>query len=184
MPCFPIPHKSLVLITMAQSRNNLLSLSTELYMQIFSYLDPIHATCLGLASRKLYAIYVVLHRKLPLDSFTYDCPIPSTNLHTLCFLYTHLENWKPSYLSLCGGCHKFCRPNKSNGVLPPRERCRGCSRQELGQHSPGWQLNETRRLQGMDPTRLPQYGSSVVYDRVTYSGRILPPTGDRYPPHP
>lgn len=131
---------------MAESPHNILGLSTELYMQIFSYLDPVHATCLGLASRTLYAAYIVLHKKLPLDSFTYECPIPSTNHHTLCFLYTHLEAWKPSYLSFCGGCHKFCRPSNSSGVVPPRERCHECSQQELDRHSPVSFTDDPTRL--------------------------------------
>ncbi|KAH6675663.1 hypothetical protein B0J14DRAFT_455099, partial [Halenospora varia] len=79
----------------------LLSLSAELHLQIFKYLDPVHATCLGLVSKNLYAIYSAIHSKIPLNSFTYECLVPQGPYTSYCYLYKHLREWKPADLSYC-----------------------------------------------------------------------------------
>lgn len=141
------------------SKTSVLSLSTEIYIQIFSYLDPVHSTCLGLIARRLYKVHFALRRKVPLDSCTYECPIPSTNLCTLCFLHTHLQDWRPRNLTYCGGCHKFCRTSNWNGkhIDLLRARCDSCAPLSLFMDIPGGsslsagRLPEVRRLQGLGP---------------------------------
>lgn len=148
---------------------NILSLPYELHRQILSYLDPVHSMCLGLTCRQLYAIHSSLHKPLPLNAFTYECPIPSTNLSTICFLFTHLETWKAQGLKYCGGCHKFCTTNNSTGCA--RGRCDKCFAQEVGSHNLDWMhLKNPLQLWLLedpeDPARLPHYGSSIDPTRV------------------
>jgi hypothetical protein len=125
---------------MAENPTNVLSLSTELLIQVFGHLDPVHSTCLGLVSRRLWAIYTSLNKKIALDACTYECPVPSTNMSTLCFLHTHLQDWMPKTLIYCGACHKFCRTNNSRGkpVTILHSRCDTCTSIELGQPRPEW----------------------------------------------
>lgn len=115
---------------------NLLSLSPELYAQIFSYLDPVHRTCLALSSKPLYLICRTIYKPLSLDAFTYECPVPLSNQFSLCFLYIHLQEWKPADLKYCGGCHKFCRT--SNNISAGRGRCDRCSANEVGSEFLDW----------------------------------------------
>lgn len=149
---------------------NILSLSYELHMQILGYLDPVHSMCLGLTCRQLYATHSSLCKPLPLNAFTYECPIPSTNLSTICFLFTHLETWKPRTLKYCGGCHKFCLTNNVTG--PARGRCDRCFSKEGGACNLDWMnLRKPLRLwlleDPADPARLPQYGSSIDPPRAS-----------------
>jgi hypothetical protein len=123
---------------MSNRQPNLLSLSTELHVQICDYLHPVHSTCLGLVCRRLYAAHFIAHKRVPLNAFTYECPIPSTSLCTVCFLFTHLENWKPPHLKYCAGCHKFCKTHNSRQTHLPHRRCHKCYHQEPGQHSQYW----------------------------------------------
>jgi len=43
-------------------------LPTELHLMVFSSLDPIDSTCLGLTSRQMYNTYRRVHHKVPLNS--------------------------------------------------------------------------------------------------------------------
>lgn len=142
----------------------LLSLSYELHSQILSYLDPVHSMCLGLACKHLYAIHASIYKTppLPLNAFTYECPIPSTDLSTICFLFTHLETWKPPTLKYCGGCHKFCLTSKHTGQA--RQRCDRCISNRVD-YSDWTHLREPPSdcvwEDQADPARLPQYESSI-----------------------
>ena len=107
---------------MAKTEPILSSLSTELQLQIFKYLDPVHSTCLGLTSKHFYALHCSLHQRIPLDACTYDCPV-SGERTSICFLSNHLQNWKPQNLSYCFNCHKF-RPRV--GVEVWAWRCEKC----------------------------------------------------------
>ena len=115
---------------------NILSLSFELQSQIPSYLDPMHSTCLGLTYKRLYAIHPSLSKITPLDAFTYECLIPSTALSTICFLFTHLESWKPPALNYCGGCRKSCRTSKASEQA--RQRCDRCISTHVEYHCFRW----------------------------------------------
>lgn len=140
---------------------NLLSLPFELHKQILGYLDPVHSMCLGLTCKQLYAIHSSLRKPLPLNAFTYECPISPTNRTSICYLFTHLETWKPSTVKYCGGCHRLCSTNNSTG--PALGRCDKCSAKEPGQHlfdwmrlkEPLWVLQDQA-----DPARHPVYDTT------------------------
>jgi hypothetical protein len=141
---------------MAENPTNILSLSTELLVQIFGHLDPVHSTCLGLVSRRLWVIHTSLNKKIALDAFTYECPVPSTNMSTICFLYTHLQDWKPKSLIYCGACHKFCRTNNLRGKLATilHSRCDTCTSKELGRPRPEWSSLIIRYEQSLEAAGL------------------------------
>jgi hypothetical protein len=123
---------------MSGNHNSILSLPAALQIQIFSYLNPIHSMCLGLSSKQLYTVHCSLHKSIPLNAFTYECPIPSTGLSTLCHLYTHLHDWKPAHLKYCGGCQKFCSTS-SHPLDNSRGRCAKClAKDELGAYRRDW----------------------------------------------
>jgi hypothetical protein len=136
---------------MAENPTNVLSLSTELLVQIFGHLDPVHSTCFGLVSRRLWAIHTSLNKKIALDACTYECPVPSTSMFTICFLYTHLRDWKPKSLMYCGGCHKFCR-GKLTTIL--HSRCDTCRSKELVRPRPEWSSLPIRYEQSLENTGL------------------------------
>jgi len=133
---------------MARRSSLLPSLPTEALLQIFSYLDPVHSTCLGLACRRLYNVYSLNHRKIPLDAFTYDCPIPDSNLSTMCYLFHHLEDWKPAHLMHCWRCHKFGESNSVAQTGPLSGKCVACVQHEQNHsYSSSWQISvHTRQL--------------------------------------
>ena len=133
----------------------ILSLSFELQMHILSFLDPVHSMCFALACKQLYAIHSTLHKPLPLNAFTYECPISSSDRVGVCHLFTHLEKWKPSDVKYCGGCHKFCLTNNPTGGA--RGRCNRCLEKEVGKQYFDWILikRPTQELQDhSDPTGL------------------------------
>lgn len=72
LPCFEItPEIARRLSVLPQVREGpaLDTLPTELHLEIFSYLDKIDSTCLGLASRNLYLVFRALHgTKMPLNT--------------------------------------------------------------------------------------------------------------------
>jgi hypothetical protein len=82
--------KGIRIFNMSGTSSQLASLSTELLLQIFSYLDPVHSTCVGLACRRLYQIHFSKHKRIPLNAFTYDCPISKSHLLTMCYLFSHV----------------------------------------------------------------------------------------------
>lgn len=51
---------------------NLDTLGLDVQLHIFGYLDPIESTCLGLASKKLYAVHVQLHGNVGLDKTSWS----------------------------------------------------------------------------------------------------------------
>ncbi len=133
-------------LTMAGDHATLPLLSTEILVQIFTYLDPVHSTCLALACRRLYHIHFSKYenQRIALESFTYDCPIPGSNHFTLCYLFSHLKDWKPKDLVHCWGCHKFCKSNSANKTQtsPLIGKCESCTRHELELHkSSRWRLS-------------------------------------------
>jgi hypothetical protein len=141
------------LFKMAESSSLLPALSTELLLQIFSHLDPVHSTCLGLACRRLYHVYSLKHKKIPLDAFTYDCPIPSSNLSTMCYLFHHLEDWKPAHLMHCWRCHKFGESDSFTQTGPLFGKCIACVQHEHNHsQSSSWQFSvHTRQLAFQPP---------------------------------
>jgi hypothetical protein len=126
------------------------NLSTETLLQIFSYLDPVHSTCLGLVCRNLYEIHFSKHKNIPLDAFTYDCPGSKSHLSTMCYLFNHLQDWKPADLIHCWRCHKFCKSNSAAQSGPLLGKCDTCARHEheISQYRVSlWQRSiQTRQL--------------------------------------
>ena len=144
--------ESIYVIKMAASPSALASLSTELLLQIFSYLDPVHSTCLGLSCRRLYHIHFSKHKTVHLDAFTYECPIPNSDLLTMCYLFSHLDDWSPANLVHCWRCHKFCKSDSITQTGPLFGKCNACMRHDRDHsRSSFWQFSVQTRQLGPPP---------------------------------
>ena len=151
---------------------NILGPPSQLHKQILNYLDPVHSMCLGLTCRQLYAIHSNPHKPSPLNTFTIECPIPSANLSTICFPFTHLETRRPGGLKNCGGCHQFCSTNNSTACA--RGRCDRCFAQEAGsQDLDSMYLMKPRQLWVLDDPADPSRLSNLRFTSFADDLRIV-----------
>jgi hypothetical protein len=96
------------------------SLPNELLLEIFSHLDKIDSTCLGLASPKIYPVYTEIHgAKMPLNTRR----IGPNSLESCwevfgkqqckqcgifrCELHQHIKTWMPQGLEYCAFKQNF-----------------------------------------------------------------------------
>ncbi|CAG8951600.1 hypothetical protein HYFRA_00007516 [Hymenoscyphus fraxineus] len=121
----------------------LAQLPTELQLQIFSYLDPIDATCLGLTSPAYYTVYRTIYgTKMPLNTRR-----PGPNALEAawevvgkqecnhcgmyrCELHQHIKSWMPKELEYCSMKRNFglpaddeAKPNCFRGKPSKPRRC-------------------------------------------------------------
>jgi hypothetical protein len=82
---------------MAASTLSLIDLPVEILLEIFSYLRVGHSTCLGLASKRLYAIHCFLR---PLGTIRLETPCP-TRGSKASRLYEVLGGWYPPGFEYC-----------------------------------------------------------------------------------
>jgi len=102
-------------------------LPTELQLGIFSYLDLIDSTCLGLTSRNLYVVHRAIHgTKIPLNTRR----IGPNSLESAwevvgkqeckqcgiyrCELHQHIKTWMPKELEYCAMKQNFGLPARGN----------------------------------------------------------------------
>jgi len=141
-------------MTTSKRRCQLLTLSSELLLEICTYLDSIHSTCFGLTCKRIYILHKSCHCRVPLSAFTYTCPFRyedsvAQRAFTICYLYSHLLEWKPLHLKYCPGCHRFCETRLSGGKAKDRtdiETCEKCLLDEARGHSSNWKEPKDRRL--------------------------------------
>jgi hypothetical protein len=101
------------------------SLPTELQLEIFSYLDQIDSTCLGLTSRRTYTIYRAIHgTKMPLNTRRngpnkLEAAWEVVGKHMCqhcgmyrCELHAHIKSWMPAGLEYCTMKRTFGLPAK------------------------------------------------------------------------
>jgi hypothetical protein len=90
------------------------TLASELQLQIFSYLDKIDSTCLGLTSPRAYTIYRAIHgTKMPLNTRRIGPNKLESAWEVIgkqeckqcgvyrCELYQHIKSWMPKDLEYC-----------------------------------------------------------------------------------
>jgi hypothetical protein len=97
------------------------TLPNELLLEIFSHLDKIDSTCLGLASPKIYPIYRAIHGvKMPLNTrrigpnslescwFALDNKKQCKQCGIFrCELHQHIKTWMPKGLDYCAFKQNF-----------------------------------------------------------------------------
>src|SRR5580700_2486935 len=83
---------------------SLTDLPVEILLEIFSYLDVGHSTCLGLASKYLYAVHCSLRRPGTIRLETL-CP---TRKYKVSTLYEVLEDWYPPGFEYCWNEQSRC----------------------------------------------------------------------------
>ncbi|KAL3424314.1 hypothetical protein PVAG01_03595 [Phlyctema vagabunda] len=98
---------------------SLRALPTELHFEIFSYLDKIDATCLGVTCKNAYGVYQATHSVVPLNQRRVGPnKLESAWKHLAkqacthcgiyrCELHTHLADWMPENLEYCAMKAKF-----------------------------------------------------------------------------
>lgn len=112
--------RRLSLLPQLKNGPTLENLPTELQLEIFSHLDKIDSTCLGLASPKIYPIYRAIHgTKMPLNTRR----IGPNSLEAAwevvgkqqckqcgayrCELHQHIKTWMPQGLEYCAFKQNF-----------------------------------------------------------------------------
>ncbi|RDW91222.1 hypothetical protein BP5796_02387 [Coleophoma crateriformis] len=95
------------------------ALPTELHFEIFSYLDNIDATCLGVTCKNAYGVYQATHANVPLtqrrvgpnkleSAWSYLGKQQCTHCGLYrCELHTHLASWVPADVEYCALKGKF-----------------------------------------------------------------------------
>ena len=58
----------------SRSPPNLVTIPTELLLQIFKFLDAVPSGCLGLTCKRLYFLHKQIYRKVSLDSYSMHYP--------------------------------------------------------------------------------------------------------------
>ncbi|KAF4624429.1 hypothetical protein G7Y89_g13743 [Cudoniella acicularis] len=97
-----------------KSGATLITLPTELQLEIFSYLDKIDSTCLGLASPRTYEVYRAIHgTKMPLNTRRVGPNLLEAAWELVgrqecqhcgvyrCELHQHIKSWMPKELEYC-----------------------------------------------------------------------------------
>jgi len=137
LPCFEItPEIARRLSVLPQIREGpaLHTLPTELHLEIFSYLDKIDSTCLGLSSRNLYLVFRALHgTKMPLNTrrigpnrlesaweFLGKQECKHCGMYR-CELYRHIGTWM-------GDDVEYCAMKRNFGIKAPNGAADGCYR--------------------------------------------------------
>jgi hypothetical protein len=112
--------RRLSLLPQLTSGHTLENLPTELALQIFSYLDKIDSTCLGLSSPKIYPLYRAIHGvKMPLNTRRTGPNALESAWEVVgkqqckqcgiyrCELYQHIKTWMQEGLEYCAFKRNF-----------------------------------------------------------------------------
>lgn len=133
---------SVGIVQPAKTSTGITSIPTELHYMIFSHLDPIDSTCLGLTNSHFYSMQQSLNGQVPLGTRrTGPNPLERAwkgncrhcGAHR-CQLYRHLKDWMPTDYEYCAirqvygceaeeGAERYCyRSNPSKPGLCGRHR--------------------------------------------------------------
>jgi hypothetical protein len=104
----PVLPLSFPQISSEPSNSLLTNIPTELHILIFSYLDPLDSTCLGLTNAHFYNLQKALHATIPISTRREGRP---WELHGKqecrhcgthgCQLHLHLRDWVPEKYEYC-----------------------------------------------------------------------------------
>lgn len=139
--------RRLSLLPTRESAPTLPLLPTELKLEIFSYLDLIDSTCLGLASPNLYVVHRAIHgTKIPLNTRR----IGPNKLESAwevvgkqeckqcgiyrCELHQHIRTWMPKDLEYCSMKGNFGLPAKENAFHQTCYRGKPSKPKRCGRH--------------------------------------------------
>jgi hypothetical protein len=132
--CVPDLHSSFTQASSEPPNSHLLNIPTELHLLIFSHLDPIDGTCLGLTNAHFYNLHKVLNGTVTLSTrrkgraweFLTKQECRFCAVHR-CQLHMHLRDWMPAKYEYCAikqvyglkaqeGTKKYCY--RSNPLKP------------------------------------------------------------------
>ncbi len=139
--------RRLSLLPTREAAPSLPLLPTELKLEIFSYLDLIDSTCLGLTSRNLYVVHRAIHgTKIPLNTRR----IGPNKLESAwevvgkqeckqcgiyrCELHQHIKTWMPMELEYCSMKGNFGLPAKENAFHKTCYRGKPSKPKRCGRH--------------------------------------------------
>ncbi|CZS92320.1 hypothetical protein WAI453_000205 [Rhynchosporium graminicola] len=121
--------RRLSLLPVRQSTANIEGLPTELKLEIFSYLDQIDSTCLGLTSPDMYIVHRAIHgTKIPLNTRRVGPNSLESAWEVVgkqeckqckmyrCELHEHIKTWMPQGLEYCSMKKNFGLRAKENST--------------------------------------------------------------------
>ncbi|KAJ5041086.1 uncharacterized protein L3040_005640 [Drepanopeziza brunnea f. sp. 'multigermtubi'] len=139
--------RRLQLIPMQEAAPSLSQLPTELKLEVFSYLDLIDSTCLGLASPPLYVVHRAIHgTKIPLNTRRVGPNRLESAWEVVgkqeckqcgiyrCELHQHIKTWMPKELEYCSMKVNFGLPAKHDAVHQTCYRGKPSKPKRCGRH--------------------------------------------------
>ncbi|KAH7419938.1 hypothetical protein BKA64DRAFT_699941 [Cadophora sp. MPI-SDFR-AT-0126] len=139
--------RRLSLLPVRQSAANIEGMPTELKLEIFSYLDLIDSTCLGLTSPNLYVVHRAIHgTKVPLNTRRVGPNSLESAWEVVgkqeckqckmyrCELHEHIKTWMPKDLEYCSMKRNFGLRAKENATHQSCYRGKPSKPHRCGRH--------------------------------------------------